>query len=148
MKADIIARVTSSNSTVASCSANSTNSSLGSLIIPAGAGAKSVTVVIGGGTDYDSTKGDAANNFSFRGDDPASYVEYVTAAAASKEPAALLSAHLDDYQKLANTFILTLPDTAGSEGQETSKLLADYTTGSGDPYLESVMQSYARHLFM
>lgn len=147
MKADVIARVVS-NSNTASCNGNSTNLARGSLSIPATAGSQSVTVVIGGGTDYDSTKGNAANNFSFRGEDPAAYVLRVTAAATSKQPSSLLSAHVEDYQQLANTFALALPDTVGSAGLETSEVLANYQNGSGDPYLESLMQSYARHLFM
>lgn len=147
MKADLIARL-DSNSSLASCGSNSTNSTGSSLIVPTTAGAKTVTLVVGGGTDYDATKGNAASDFSFRGDDPGTYVESVTAAAASKQPSTLLSAHVEDYQPLASALTLTLPDTAGSTGLETSDMLAKYANGTGDPYLESLMQAYARHLFM
>ncbi|KAL9107303.1 MAG: hypothetical protein Q9227_007755 [Pyrenula ochraceoflavens] len=155
MRADMIARVVSSNSTaVSTLCRNSTDPSSSStsaaLVIPASVKTTTFTLVIGGGTDYDSSAGNAAHDFSFRGDDPASYVESTTSAAASKSASELYEAHIADYQPLAHAFTLDLPDTAGSSGLETSKILANYNLNStsGDPYLESLMQAYARHLFI
>ena len=150
MSVDLIARlITSSVTSSGSCS-NSTGSSSVSLVIPGSTNATSFTLVIGGGTDYDASAGNAAHNFSFRGEEPSAYVEDTTSTAALKPASELYAGHLADYQPLANAFLLDLPDTAGSEGLETAQILAKYNVNSeaGDPYLESIMQACARHLFM
>jgi alpha-L-fucosidase 2 len=56
---------------------------------------------------------------------------------------------MQDYQSLTNAFSLELPDPAGSAGLETSFIISRYNyRGAGDPYLESLLFAYARHLFI
>lgn len=143
MKYDGIARLTS-RAQDAYCS----DSVPGTLIIPAGSHIRSFSIVIGGGTDYDQTAGTAATNYSFRGVDPGTYVESITAVAASKSEGDLKTAHTRDYQNLANQFTLELPDPAGSAGLETSAIINRYTSNGSDPYLESTIFDYGRHLFI
>ena len=119
------------------------------LMIPSTPNVKSLTLIIGAGTDYDQTKGNAANGFSFKGEGPAAAVESTTSAAAAKSNTNLIARHVFDYTSLTGLFSLTLPDSAGSAGMETSALIDRYTAnGLGDPYLESLMFMYGRHLFI
>ncbi|KAJ5157178.1 Six-hairpin glycosidase-like protein [Penicillium canariense] len=110
----------------------------------------SLTLVIAAGTDFDPAKGNAANGFTFRGDDPAAKVEKLAAAAHAKPETKLRAAHVADYGSLANTFTLNLPDSQGSSEVEFSELITRYRANStaGDPFLEKLMFDYGRHLFI
>ncbi|USW59102.1 Putative six-hairpin glycosidase superfamily, alpha-L-fucosidase [Septoria linicola] len=109
-----------------------------------------ITIVMAAGTDYDQTAGNAEHNYSFRGEDPASYVQSTIDRAAAKDASQLSSTHLSDYSSLANAFTLTLPDTRKSASVETADLVARYNSNNtaGDPYLELLSFDYARHLFI
>jgi alpha-L-fucosidase 2 len=108
-----------------------------------------ITVVIAAGTDFDQTKGNVENNFSFRGNDPSTYVQDRIDSAAKVGAANLEKSHVSDYAALANAFILDLPDTQNSSNVETNTLVARYNSNlTSDPYLESLSFDYARHLFI
>lgn len=144
MKYDGAARLTTRTDT-AYCS----NTTTGTLIIPASSHIRTFSLAIGANTDYDQTAGNAASNFAFKGPDPGPYVEAVTTAAASKAESDIREAHIADYQRLTGQFILTLPDTARSAGLETSVIIDRYSvTGTSDPYLESVLFEFGRYLFI
>ncbi|KAL5314437.1 hypothetical protein ACEPPN_017077 [Leptodophora sp. 'Broadleaf-Isolate-01'] len=135
-----MARVISSST--ASCSGTS-------LVIAEKSGVNSFSLIIGADTNYDQTKGDAANEFSFLGVSPVKSVQDVTSAAASKSVSTLLADHITDYSGLMSAFTITLPDAAKSAGLETSVIISRYSSsGSGDPYLESLLFTYGRHLFI
>lgn len=127
---------------------NSSCSDTGALTIVPAVGQKVVTFVWSAGSDYDQTKGNRASNFSFRGDDPGPMVEEITASAASQGYETLRAEHVEDYTALTGLFTLDLPDTANSSGVETSGLVARYTNGSSDPFLESLILDYSRHLLV
>jgi alpha-L-fucosidase 2 len=58
-------------------------------------------------------------------------------------------AAVDDHQALAGAFELNLPDAADSAQLETADLINQYSVdGLGDPYLESLLFDYGRHLFI
>ncbi|KAF7191665.1 Alpha-fucosidase A [Pseudocercospora fuligena] len=121
-----------------------------SLVIPA-ATHNHVTLVLAAGTDFDQSKGNAENNYSFRGADPHTYVENVINTVSCKSSSDLLSTHIADYEPLASAFSLDLPDTQHSQGLETADLVDRYnanTTTAGDPYLEARTFDFARHLFI
>ncbi|KAI9689353.1 MAG: hypothetical protein M1822_010004 [Bathelium mastoideum] len=123
------------------------NAASATLTVPSVAGRKSLSIYVGADTNYDIQHGNTASNFSFQGSDPTSAVNAVVSTAASKSEAGIRQAHIKDYQSLASTFTLNLPDTAKSEGLETSDIIAQYNiNGTGDPYLESLLFDYARHL--
>lgn len=144
MKLEAVARLATRIGT-AHCS----NDTAGALVIPAGSDVHTISLVLGAGTNYDQTKGTAASNFSFRGADPGPYVEAVTSSAATKAERDIRLAHIKDYQSLANAFSLELPDLAGSAGLETSIIFSRYNyAAADDPYLESLLFAYARHLFI
>ena len=111
-----------------------------------------MTLVLAAGTNYNESAGDAEHDYSFRGADPGPYVQSSVDSAAAKTSSELLSAHAEDYGALASAFTLSLPDAAGSAATQTSELIAQYNnpngTSSGNPYLESVMFDYGRHLFI
>ncbi|KAJ4351570.1 uncharacterized protein N0V89_006913 [Didymosphaeria variabile] len=111
-------------------------------------GLRSLTVVVGAGTSFDQTKGNAASNFSFRSADSADYVRDVTATAASLSPSVLRKRHIKDYQKLSNSFVLELPDPNGSAKIETASLLGRYDSGVGDAFVEALLFDYSRHLLI
>ncbi|CAJ2507102.1 Uu.00g082880.m01.CDS01 [Anthostomella pinea] len=140
MKLDIIAR----SSTSGVC-----DSSSGTLVVSA-SNSTSLTIVIGAGTDYDQTKGTSVENYSFRGDDPSSYVEEVTAAAIKIPEPDLRSAHISDYSSLSGAFTLNLPDTQGSTRTELAKVMDGYNSSltEGNPFLEKLMFDYGRHLLI
>lgn len=142
MKYDTIARVVGNCSS--SCLANS-----GVLTVTPKIGQKSVTLVWSAASSYDQTKGNAKYNYSFRGEDPSFIVEGTTAKAASQNIESLLADHTKDYSALMGTFTLDLPDTANSSGVETSELISRYTANdTSDPYLESLIFDYSRHLLI
>ncbi|KAK7745857.1 hypothetical protein SLS53_002575 [Cytospora paraplurivora] len=111
LKFDSIARVSGNYS--------STCSDTGSLIILPAPGQKVATIVWSAESDYDQTKGNAASDFSYKGEDPGPIVEELTTSAASKSYEALLTGHVEDYIALMGSFTLDLPDTANSSGIET-----------------------------
>lgn len=141
MKFDAIARVSGNVST--SCSANG-----GLLTVPSTPGQTSVTIVFSAESDYDQTKGNAEDDYSFRGADPSAIVEDRITSAASSKYETLLSDHVEDYASLMAVFMLNLPDTANSSALETADLVSRYTTGNSDPFLESLMLDYSRHLLV
>ena len=125
------------------------NNATGYLTIPLTSGTKSLSFVIGAGTNYDQTKGTPEDDFSFKGADPASYVQGVTSAASAKDEASMRAAHVADYSALANLFNLSLPDTTSSAGTETSTLIANYNSvGTSNPYVEATLFDFGRHLFI
>jgi alpha-L-fucosidase 2 len=111
---------------------------------------KVLTLVIAAGTDFDATKGNAANGFTFRGDDPATMVQNLTNTAQKITESKLRAEHVADYGSLAKAFLLDLPDTRRSSGVEFSELITRYIADStaGDPFLEKLMFDYGRHLFI
>lgn len=124
----------------------STCSDMGALTIVPAPGQNVVTIVWSAGSDYDQTKGNRESNFSFRGEDPGSAVEEITESAASHSYEELRKEHVEDYSALMGLFALDLPDTANSSGIETSELIARYTNDTSDPFLESLIFDYSRHL--
>lgn len=137
---DSIARVTGNISS--SCSET------GSLTIAPPAGQTAVTIVFSAESNFDQTKGNAENDYSFKGEDPGPVVEETTALAATRTYGDLLQEHIQDYSSLIGLFNLTVPDTAGSSALETSEILARYAKGTADPFLETLMFDYSRHLLV
>lgn len=109
-----------------------------------------LTLVLAAGTNFEQSKGNAANNYSFRGEDPARYVLQAARSAAAKDPSQLRDNHIADYASLANAFELDLPDTQRSAGVETEELVSRYNANgtAGDPYLESLTFDFAQYLFI
>ncbi|KAI0471697.1 glycoside hydrolase family 95 protein-like protein [Xylariaceae sp. FL0804] len=127
----------------------------GTLVVPASSNRTSLTVVVGGGTDYDASRGNAAAGFSFRAADPPLAAVLDATAAAIKTPESQLqAAHVADYGGLLRgegSFRLELPDTRGSAGRDLASLMAGYdanATTAGDPYLEGLLIDYGRHLLV
>ncbi|GMF70011.1 unnamed protein product [Aspergillus oryzae] len=125
------------------------DSSTGKLAINA-RNSSSLTIVIGAGTDFDGTKGTAATDYTFKGEDPAEYVEKITSSALSQSESKLRTEHIEDYSGLMSAFTLDLPDTQDSTGTELSTLITNYNANKtdGDPYLEKLLFDYGRHLFI
>ncbi|EFQ94998.1 hypothetical protein PTT_07143, partial [Pyrenophora teres f. teres 0-1] len=145
MRYDSIARVVSNAKIDMSCNHNA-----GLLSIAPRSGAKSVSIVVGAGTNYDAKKGRAEHNYSFRGEDPAPIVEVTTLKAAAKTLDQLRSRHVDDFTALTGLFELSLPDPLNSSQTQTSELVNRYTVNNtgGDPYLESLLMENSRYLFI
>ncbi|KAI0397029.1 glycoside hydrolase family 95 protein [Xylariaceae sp. FL0594] len=130
-----------------SCSSSSSGNAL---IIQPGEGQTSHTIVVGAGTDYDQKKGNRANNYTFQGSDPTPLIHALVGDASGKNYEDILAAHLKDYQALENTFHLSLPDPHHSSSVETAVLLSRYnwTDTTGDPFVESLLFDYSRHLLI
>lgn len=141
MKFDALATVAGNISTF--CSASS-----GSLTIPSNPGQTSVTIVFSAESDYDQNKGNAEDGYSFRGEDPSPVVEKRTTSAAALDYETLIKDHKEDYASLMGLFTLDIPDTAGSSALETASIVSKYTNGTSDPFLESLMLDYSRHLLI
>ncbi|KAF4555519.1 Alpha-fucosidase A-like protein [Elsinoe fawcettii] len=125
----------------------STCSENGVLTVPSDSSRKRVTFAINAGTDYDQTKGNAENGFSFRGVDPEPAVLSVLSAAVERPVQSIVDDHVADFQPLMEGFSLELPDTANSAGLDVSAQLARYTLESGDPFVEARQFAYGRYLF-
>jgi alpha-L-fucosidase 2 len=109
----------------------------------------SFTLVVGAGSEYDQTMGNAKNEFSFKGVDPGPQVSATTNFAAKKSYLDLLGMHLQDYTKLFDEFELYMPDMYNSSDVETGTLLANYSVNStGNPYVESLLFDYSRYLLI
>jgi len=145
MRYDSIARIVFNANVDMSCDGKT-----GLLNIDPRSGTKSVTIVVGAGTNYDAKKGTAEHNYSFRGVDPAPMVEATTSKAAAKTLDQLRGAHVDDFTTLTGRFELSLPDTLNSSQVQTSELVTRYTVNNtgGDPYLESLLMENSRYLFI
>ncbi|KAF2122878.1 glycoside hydrolase family 95 protein-like protein [Lophiotrema nucula] len=143
MKFDGIARVVGASGNSTSCSSES-----GTLTVRSTAGLRSLSIVVGAGTNFDQSNGNVASNFSFRGVDPAGEVERVIELAASKSADDLMAGHLEDYQALSGEFLLNLPDHSNSSQMETSELFDNYNSSVGDPFVESLLFDYSRHLLI
>ncbi|KAL4994579.1 alpha-fucosidase A [Aspergillus recurvatus] len=112
---------------------------------------KQLTIIISAATNYDQKAGDAGSGWSFKGEeDPASIVDMISSAASSKSYKKLLERHVKDYKKLISAFSLELPDISNSASKDTAELIQNYSyaSGTGNPYLESLLFDYARHLLI
>jgi alpha-L-fucosidase 2 len=124
--------------------------SSGSMVVPSNGHSKSVTFVFAAGTNFDQRNGNAASNYSFKGADPEMMVLSTVQAASKKSYSHLYNAHVQDYTDLFNQFVLNLPDTNNSATVPTAQLMEEYTytTGVGNPFLESLLFDYGRYLFI
>ncbi|KAI0531756.1 Six-hairpin glycosidase-like protein [Xylaria digitata] len=142
MKFSAIAR-TLGDSAITGCS------DAGRLVIQSPKAQKSQTIVIAADTDYDQKKGNKEAGYSFRGQDPVSAISEIASRAISEDYETLLARHLEDYRALETAFSLELPDPKNSSEVETAVLFSNYDwTGSGDPFLESLLFDYSRHLLI
>lgn len=108
-----------------------------------------MTIVVGAGTDFDQNKGNAENNYSFKGVDPAAYVTKVTTKAEFACFKEILSRHTKDYQELFGAFKLNIPDTKGSAKKSTANIVQSYRVDSdGDPFLEALLFDFGRYLLI
>nr|XP_036581276.1 glycoside hydrolase family 95 protein [Colletotrichum truncatum]KAF6789544.1 glycoside hydrolase family 95 protein [Colletotrichum truncatum] len=142
MKFDSIARVNKGAATTeCTCAA--------ALKINPVEGQKTLTIIIGAETNYDQKKGNAENNYSFKGEDPGPVVERATNSASAKSFDDILKDHIADFQALEGAFELNLPDSLSSEEKETGKLITDYVyTNGGDPFVEALLFDYSRYLLI
>ncbi|KAI0965276.1 Six-hairpin glycosidase-like protein [Xylaria arbuscula] len=130
-------------SAVTSCSGSS------SLVIDSAEGQSSQTFVIAANTDYDQKKGNKEANYSFRGQDPVPTVSKIVSQIISDQYENLLARHINDYQALEDSFSLILPDPQHSSELETEVIISNYNwTGPGDPFVESLLFDYSRHLLI
>ncbi|KAI0418359.1 Six-hairpin glycosidase-like protein [Xylaria grammica] len=142
MKFSAVARTLGNSSTITSCSDSG-------VVIQSSKAEKSQTIVIAADTDYNQKNGNKEAGYSFRGQDPVPAISRIASRAVSKKYEALLAKHLQDYQALEKAFSLELPDTKNSSGVETAVLFSNYDwTSSGDPFLESLLFDYSRHLLI
>lgn len=110
-------------------------------------GQKEVIIVIAAGTNYDSSKGNSASGFSFKGTDPSQGVQQRATKASKKSYSDLKSSHTKDFSGLFNKFTLKLPDPNGSASKSTADLINSYSK-SGDPFIENLLFDYGRYLFI
>ncbi|KAI0805624.1 Six-hairpin glycosidase-like protein [Xylaria sp. FL0064] len=142
MKYSAIAR-TLDNSAITSCSESN------NLVVQSTKSQRSQTLIITADTDYDQKAGKREDGYSFRGQDPTPAISSIASQALSKNYQNLLARHLKDYQALEGKFSLELPDPNHSSEVETAVILSNYNwTGSGDPFLESLLFDYSRHLLI
>lgn len=110
-------------------------------------GKSEIVVVVGAGTNYDASKGNSANKYSFKGEDPSSSVSKAVDAASGKSYAQLQDAHVADFSDIFGAFTLDLPDKAGSAIKPLTELISSYST-SGDPFVENILFDLARYMFI
>ncbi|CAL5867505.1 uncharacterized protein PFLUO_LOCUS1724 [Penicillium psychrofluorescens] len=107
----------------------------GTTLIPGGS-AKSVTLLLATGTEYDASKGDALNNYSFRGHLPYPVVMRTISKALKRSYSDMLKDHVADHQSWMNLFRLELPDPSSS---------ADV---KGDPFVENLVVDYGKYMYI
>ncbi|CAI6092029.1 unnamed protein product [Clonostachys chloroleuca] len=144
LRYEAVAKISSCSGVATECSSDG-----GALKVTAPQGQKSVTIVIAAGTNFDQSKGNAENNYSFKGEDPEESVSQTISAASSKSFKQLSKDHIADYQSLQSAFSLDLPDIHDSVKKETADLIAQYSVdGPGDPFLEALLFDFSRHLLI
>ncbi|KAL7806846.1 glycoside hydrolase family 95 protein [Trichoderma aethiopicum] len=141
MKFDAQAHILSSSGVKTSCD------SQGHTVVHAGR-AKSVTIVVASGTEYDPRKGNAAHNYSFRGVDPYAGVLKTIKAVSKKSYSSVLQRHVKDHGEWFNKFTLDLPDPHRSADVDTTDLLTNYRTENGDPFVENLLIDYGKYMFI
>ncbi|KAJ6437332.1 alpha-fucosidase [Purpureocillium lavendulum] len=109
---------------------------------------KSVTFVLATGTEYDPKKGNAQNKYSFRGRDPYPTVLETIKKVSKRSYGNLLQDHIKDHQTWYNKFSLDLPDPSRSADVDTAKLLTEYTTDKGDPFVENLIVDYGKYMYI
>lgn len=110
---------------------------------------RQIFFIVAAGTDFDQSKGNSENEYSFRGSDPGPEVESVVSKAAGKTYQGMMDRHVDDYSSLQGTFELNVPDINLSAGKDLALLISDYSSeGPGDPFLEALLFDYSRHLLI
>ena len=117
MKYDGIARLTTRTGT-AYCS----NTTDGTLIIPASSHIRMFSLIIAAGTNYDQKAGDAAHNFSFKGPDAGPTIENTISSAMSKSESDIRSAHVRDYQNLMGSSASVSPTLPTQPASKPPKL--------------------------
>ncbi|KAM0462089.1 hypothetical protein ACHAO4_001282 [Trichoderma viride] len=109
---------------------------------------KSATIVVASGTEYDAKKGNAANNYSFRGEDPHPGVVKTINAVSKKSYSTILQRHVADHGEWFNKFTLDLPDPNNSAEVDSMELLTNYSTDKGDPFVEGLLIDYGKYMFI
>ncbi|KAL4861027.1 alpha-fucosidase A [Aspergillus spectabilis] len=113
---------------------------------------RDLTIIFSAETNYDQKAGNKESNWSFEGEDPAPIVERISASAVSRNYKSLLNRHFKDYQNLMGAFSLELPENnkGKDKDKDTAELISSYTFSntSGNPYLETLLFDYARHLLI
>lgn len=141
MKLDAQARALPSSGLKAACN------SQGQTVL-SGKSVTSVTIVVASGTEYDATKGNAANHYSFRGVDPTAGIVRTVNAASKKSYNTILQRHVADHGAWFNKFTLDLPDPNQSADVDTAVLLTNYQTDKGDPFVENLLIDYGKYMFI
>ena len=112
-------------------------------------GTQMVTVVVAAGSDFDQTKGNADNSYSFKGEDPGNSVQSTARSASGKHFSDLWQRHLDDFTPIMSKFSLNLPDPKGSAKNESADIIsAIKAEGDGDPFLDGLLFDYSRYLLI
>lgn len=119
----------------------------GTMIIPGGK-TKSVTFILATGTEYDASKGNAAHDYSFRGDLPYASIMKTIDNASKRCYSSMLKDHIADHHRWMSLFRLDLPDPNGSANVDTAQLLTDYTWDKGDPFVENLMVDYGKYMYI
>ncbi|KYK60821.1 putative glycoside hydrolase family 95 protein [Drechmeria coniospora] len=100
-------------------------------------------------TNYESRKGNKAENYRFLEGKSAERVIYHTYNAIHLTMKKRVREQTKDYNANLNGFILDLPDHRNSSKAETATLFARYRAeGKGDPFVESLLFDYSRYLLL
>ncbi|KZV83726.1 hypothetical protein EXIGLDRAFT_742074 [Exidia glandulosa HHB12029] len=105
------------------------------------------TVLIAGGTNYNIDAGTRATNYSFVGPDPHMAALSALSKATAQSYSSLFSRHTSDYSKLFHGFELDLgqkPDPS----KTTDELVAEYSTATGNVYLEWLLFNLGRFMMI
>ena len=141
MKFDALVQVVSPQSIKKSCNADNE-------MVIAASSQKSVSLIIATGTEYDPSKGNAADNYSFKGPEPYPTIRETVKKAVKKDYNEIKNAHTADHKSWFDLFRLELPDPNNSADIDTSTLLAQYTTEQGDPFIENLVVDYGKYLYI
>lgn len=142
MRYEAVARLTDDSTAVGLCKD-------GRLDVMPHQGKGRITIVVGAGTNFDQTKGNAENNYSFKGVDPGRDVGSIVSRAARQSTKDILDRHKEDFSALEGKFTLNLPDHLGSADKETATLIANLRAdGADDPFLDGLIFDYSRYLLI
>lgn len=143
MKYTAVARLSSKTDAKTSCSDDNV------LKITPAENQRSVSLVIAAGTNYDSSKGNAEDQYSFKGSDPYDRVSNTADVAAAKEFSDLLENHNVDFSALESAFSLDIPGTNTWSDEETAGLISSYSVdGPENPFLEALIFDLSRYLLI
>ncbi|PRP75040.1 hypothetical protein PROFUN_03876 [Planoprotostelium fungivorum] len=107
---------------------------------------RDLLIVLSAASDYDPSKGDTENGFTFRGEDPQVKIHQILSAVSNKTFETLRTRHEKDFSRLYNSFQLKW--NTAEEDIPTDDRVKRYRNSTRDNTLELLQFNFGRYLLI